>query len=164
MPGPTATAPMKQTVRTAIEKRYRRWRALTSTLRPGSAVVIRIGGSAARAAREAMPPCYAAPVPRTRASRLAQITKQEDKDDQPHLPTHRDRRHLARGDRPGDPQRGRACLPDLAPHRLVRGHPGARPGPGRRDRALPGRHEDRFPPRGRVRYLSPVRLAGSTRG
>ena len=48
--------------------------------------------------------------------------------------------------RNGDRARG----PDPAPHRLVRDHPGPRPGQGRRRRALPGRHEGRLPPRGRV--------------
>ena len=42
------------------------------------------------------------------------------------------------------------AAPDPAPPRLVRGHPGPRPGQGRRRRALPGRPQGRLPPRGRL--------------
>ena len=47
-------------------------------------------------------------------------------DVQPHLPRHRDRRHLSRGHRPGRSQRCRAGRPHAAPRRLVRGDPGPR--------------------------------------
>ena len=39
---------------------------------------------------------------------------------------------------------------DAAPPRLVRGHPGPRPGQGRHRRALPGRPQARLPARGRL--------------
>ena len=49
-----------------------------------------------------------------------------------------------------DPQRDRPGGADPAAPRLVRGHPGPRPGRRRRAAALPGRHEARLPPRGRL--------------
>ncbi|CAA9346269.1 MAG: Dodecin (COG3360) Flavin-binding, partial [uncultured Nocardioidaceae bacterium] len=70
--------------------------------------------------------------------------------DQPHLPRHRDRRDLARRHRPGHPQRRGEGRPDAPARRLVRDDRGAWAGQGRHGRALPGRSQDRLPPRGRL--------------
>src|SRR3954466_15221445 len=122
------TASTKQAVRIVIDIRYRRCRAPTSALWLRVAVVIRMASGSLRA----MTSPYAAGQlhPRARPVTVSTPTidgpaqRSEENHDRPHVPRHRYRRDLTRGDRPGHPQRHRARLADLAPRRLVRGHPG----------------------------------------
>src|SRR4051794_5682253 len=151
------TASRKQAVRIVMEIRYRRCRVPTSALWLRVAVVIRMASGSLRA----MTSPYAAGRrhPRTRPVTVSTPTidgpahRPEENHDRPHVPRHRDRRYLTRGNRPGHPQRHLARRADAPPRRLVRGHPGPRPGQGRSGRALPGWPQAWLPPRGR---LTPV--------
>src|SRR4051794_36870346 len=159
------TASRKQAVRIVMEIRYRRCRVPTSALWLRVAVVIRMASGSLRAMTSPYAPGRRHP--RTRPVTVSTPTidgpvhRPEENHDRPHVPRHRDRRYLTRGNRPGHPQRHLARRADVAPRRLVRGHPGPRPGQGRSGRALPGGPQAWLPPRGRLTGRPPAAFSGA---